>query len=367
MKIRWHCLLALAVLATAGTARADLYGYLEARYLKVNGAGPIVPSYSTTERVRPTLVEKLNSIPGVTITATPQFLLNQFEDEPMKFQKSSDYLTVERLYADIDAGPARVRIGRQAVNWGSALIWNPTDVFQEVFLTDYWSERQGLNALRVYVPLPKESRVTAVVTTGDTLFYQNRYALKASITRWGTDFSGVWMDDTVHNRLVWGIDLKGNAGVGYWIEAADFAPKDGGAEYQQAVLGVDYSFPVLGTLYLAAQYYYDGSGAGHPENYNFSALSLGTRRTLAMHYANLIATLNINPDLAFSALAIENLDDSTYLVTPYLVYTYKNFRVTGGVNLAGGPEGGEFNPHPSQDRLGIVPDTAYYLWGRWYF
>jgi hypothetical protein len=334
----------------------------------VEGAGSAVPEYLTMERVRPTFVEETDSVEGLSLTVTPEFHLYQWEDDPPAIEETDDYLSIERFYADVEAGPARVRVGRQAVNWGSAYIWNPTDVFQEVYLTDYWAEREGVNAVRVYVPMADEFRFTAVAATGDTVFHHNRYAVKASYNHWGADGSLIWMDDVARDRLVWGVDVKGTAVLGYWVEAAAFAPKNGKDDpYQQAVVGLDYSFPVLGTLYLAGQYYYDGSGEADPEDYDRLGAALGQRSTLGMHYANLLVILNLNSDLAVTVNQVANLDDSTWLLTPYVTLSQGNFRLTAGANLYGGPEGGEFKPRRGQEIIDLTPDLAYYFWGRWYF
>lgn len=367
-KIIWGAGLAALVLIFPVLAAAEIYGYVEGRYLRVTGAGPAVPEYVTSERVRPTFVEPLKNAKGVTITATSVFFLTQYENADPQIQTTADYLVVDRLFADLEAGPARVRVGRQAVNWGSALIWNPTDPFPEVFLTDYWAERKGLNALRVYFPLPQNSRLTMVATTGDSNFTENRYAIKASVARWAADLSAIWIDDTIRDRLVWGLDVKGTAVIGYWIEAAAFRSKGPiGEPFEQAVIGMDYSFPVKSMLYLAAQYYYDGSGQDRPANYDWTALAAGQRTTLARHYASLTAMLSWNADLTFAVNYIYNLDDATALLTPYLTVVLRDFRVSAGANLLVGPEGGEFRPQKNQDPLNLIPDAVYYMWGRWYF
>ncbi len=358
---------ALTMLALPTPVAAEIYGYAEARYLRIEGAGPSLPEYVTSQRFRPTFSDELDSIPEINFTATPEFRLIQYEDLPPAIEETDDYLTVERLYMDADVGPARVRVGRQAINWGSAMVWNPTDLFQEVFLTDYWAERQGVNAARVYLPLPQDFRLTMAAATGESKFYENRYAAKASLRRWEADLSVVWSDDVVADRLVWGLDLKGTAVVGYWIEAATFAPKNERDDpFNQAVLGIDYSFPVRSTLYVAGQYYYDGSGEADPDDYDWIGLALGRRQTLGMHYANLLATLAWNSEISMAVNAIYNLDDSTMMASPYLTVSYENLRVSAGANLLAGPEGGEFRPHSSQDPMKIVAERAYYVWARYY-
>ena len=45
------------------------------------------------------------------------------------YDEVGDVLSLERLYVDVTSPYADFRLGRQAVNWGSALFFNPTDIF----------------------------------------------------------------------------------------------------------------------------------------------------------------------------------------------------------------------------------------------
>ncbi len=378
--------LALALLLFclfSSVAHAEIYGYIEARLIRIEGLGPEMPlalpeevkemapvpfpEYITYERFRPTLVEEIGEDGKISLTVTPEIHFIQYDGQNSDLMETDDYLNVERLYLDLDAGPARIRLGRQAINWGSALIWNPTDMFKEVYLTDYWAERKGINAVKVYVPLPEDFRLTVAASTGDTVFSDNRYAARASLARWGADMSVVWMDDAANDLLAWGVDVKGTAVIGYWVEAAMFAPKNRDYDpYYQAVAGVDYSFQVRDGLYIAAQYYYDQTGDSKREDYKWDEMQAGKRSTLATHYANLMATLSWNSEISGTINAIYNLDDQTAMASPYLTVTLGKFRVTAGANIPIGPEGGEFMPHPDQDAIGLVPDLTYYAWVRYY-
>lgn len=62
--------------------------------------------------------------------------------------------TVDRLWIDYNKGSFQARIGRQRINWGQTLVWNPNDIFNaySFFDVDY-IERPGSDAVRLqYYP-----------------------------------------------------------------------------------------------------------------------------------------------------------------------------------------------------------------------
>ena len=55
----------------------------------------------------------------------------------------------DRLYADYTNGRLNVRVGRQRINWGMGLVWNPNDIFNAFSYFDFdYEERPGSDALR---------------------------------------------------------------------------------------------------------------------------------------------------------------------------------------------------------------------------
>jgi len=62
--------------------------------------------------------------------------------------------TFDRLSLDIKAGKTDIRIGRQRINWGQTMVWNPNDIFNaySFFDVDY-PEKPGSDAVRIqYYP-----------------------------------------------------------------------------------------------------------------------------------------------------------------------------------------------------------------------
>lgn len=379
MKFHAFCVL-LLVLVFSSVSHAELSGYAEARGFWLDGVSDNDDKYISLERLRPTLTGEIENLPLTSLTVTPQLYFQQGRNQPV-IEEVDDYLTIERFYLDCYFEKFDLRLGRQAVNWGSAQIWNPTDLFREFFLTDYWAERKGINAAKAFVPLPGNLWLAAVAATGDTDISDNRYGLKLGTTWIDADIAGVFMDDTVENRLVGGLDIKGQLKIGYWLEAAWFFPMDRDLDdHLEFVVGVDYSFPLKYGLLISAQYYRDGSGESSEQDYNW--LDYGTRFNLARDYASFTASLAWDDEVSFSLLIISNLNDGTGIITPYLnLFLPVNLQLSLGANLTVGPEGGEFRPgdDPAKltdnpilqtalaEYLPEVPESIYYLWLRWSF
>jgi hypothetical protein len=62
--------------------------------------------------------------------------------------------TIDRLWVDFNYGKFQARVGRQRINWGQTLIWNPNDVFNSYSFFDFdYIERPGSDAIRLqYFP-----------------------------------------------------------------------------------------------------------------------------------------------------------------------------------------------------------------------
>ena len=62
--------------------------------------------------------------------------------------------TVDRLWVDFNYGKFQARFGRQRINWGQTLVWNPNDLFNTYSFFDFdYVERPGSDAIRIqYYP-----------------------------------------------------------------------------------------------------------------------------------------------------------------------------------------------------------------------
>ena len=58
----------------------------------------------------------------------------------------------DRLWVDYSGDNYQVRLGRQRINWGQTLVWNPNDVFNAYSYFDFdYPERPGSDAIRVQI------------------------------------------------------------------------------------------------------------------------------------------------------------------------------------------------------------------------
>jgi hypothetical protein len=57
--------------------------------------------------------------------------------------------TIDRLWVDFNYGKFQARVGRQRINWGQTLVWNPNDLFNTYSFFDFdYIERPGSDAIR---------------------------------------------------------------------------------------------------------------------------------------------------------------------------------------------------------------------------
>ncbi len=184
------------------------------------------------------------------------------ENSFLRVSRAEDYLSVERLYLDWYLPGADLRLGRQAVHWGSAVVVNPTDPFPEILLLEPWRQRRGVNALRATLPMGEDHDVQMVVGSNDA-FDAARVAVRGTVNVGLADISlvGAYRQES-ENGIV-GLDLRGTAVVGYWLEGSAHFDDDHQWSEEVAV-GIDYSWPVLDGLLVRAQYYRNGAGETQP-------------------------------------------------------------------------------------------------------
>ncbi len=62
--------------------------------------------------------------------------------------------TIDRIWIDYNSGKVEARVGRQRINWGQTLVWNPNDIFNAYSFFDIdYIERPGSDAVRIqYYP-----------------------------------------------------------------------------------------------------------------------------------------------------------------------------------------------------------------------
>ena len=307
----------------------------------------------------------------------------EHDNDLFRISAADDYLAVDRLTVEFQWKAADLRVGRQALNWGSAFAVNPTDPFPEVLLTEPWRPRSGMNAARLDIPIGDVHGVQLVAGSDDALLHP-RLASRVTVNLLETDGSlvGAWREE-IGEGIV-GVDLKGTLGVGFWFEGVAHLPADGQPSEELAA-GLDYSFPVLQSLIVTAQYYRNGSGATGAGSPSLFAEREPFRPAFSgRDYLMASVASGLTPDLSLSALWVHNLNDGTAFLVPALSVVASDtidVSVAAQVGVASsGP--GEFKPGPGQltvdlpasdttptpvDLDGLVPDATLIVWSRFNF
>jgi hypothetical protein len=418
---------ALLWLAPATIVAEGLSGFAE---LRVHGhTGVEGEPFQVIERIRPEMSAELGTRLSLTVgiemafsqgrslqkevrrtlgesdlgpvLETAQCTWPEEENRFLGISRAEDYLAVERLYLDWYLPRADLRLGRQAVHWGSAMMVNPTDPFPEVLLAEPWRERSGVNALRATIPFGEDHDVQILLGSNDALDAV-RLAARGTMNVGLADISLVGAYRQESDSGLMGVDLRGTAVVGYWLEASGHFDTEGWSE--EVAVGIDYSWPVLDGLVVRGQYYRHGAGQAHA-----TASTTAGRLTDAIQmptcaagaqplggpaeadpfapffggrdYAMLMLQQGVTPDLALNALAVQNLGDGSALVVPTVSWSatgWLEVSVAAQIPFSSGGGGGELHRRPgslvltaptavgpvSVDMSGLVPSATFIVWSR---
>jgi hypothetical protein len=133
--------------------------------------------------------------------------------------------TVDRYWLDLNYGKFQARIGRQRINWGQTLVWNPNDIFNAYSFFDIdYIERPGSDAIRLQY-YPKSSSTVEFAVKAN----QDKDITAAGLYRfnkWGYDIQ--FLAGYVNGRdLVAGAGWSGSVGnISFRGEASWFQPAD---------------------------------------------------------------------------------------------------------------------------------------------
>ncbi len=334
----------------------DLRGSIRSRLALFS---PIIgDDYSLELRARPELTFYLKDRLSATLTVRGQRNWGAGEDS-----LGSGEVELDRAFFDLELGDWDLRIGRQAINFGQAQVWNPVDLVDSNSPLDFDVVKEGVDAFRASWAASPTASVQGLVAfpDGGTLAL-----VRGEMLAGNADLGLLVANDARTDERVLGFDVKGDLGVGYWVEGT-FHDLEDGEDYLQVVAGFDYSFAVQDQLYLALQYYRDESGGTSVADYDYASLGT-TRRFLARSCSSLIAGLSFNELTTLNGSVIYNLEDSSFVTTVGLVrYFFDNLEVTVRASLFRGSGPGEYNPVRGSPLFGRQPTESYDVYLEWRF
>ena len=285
----------------------------------------------------------------------------------------------DRLHLDLQWNQLDIRIGRQALSWGSALFINPSDPIPQTLIETPWQERTGFDAVYISHPLGNSWGAVDIFGTADQIAGKVTFFLPA----WEASIIAIAKEE----QQRWGLNVAGDNVVGWWGELAWHQEE---APYLKANVGIDYTFPILDGLWVFSQLVHDGSGQ-IPALYEwnkrpfvdalFDCPSLGIdvidvgypqRETLGRWYTLSGQTLMFFDNWSAQSIAFFNLQDNTGIHSQLLSWKGDFLAFSLGLQHRFGQQG-EFAPPQLQttfmgeDLSGSIPSWRIISWLRYSF
>lgn len=231
--------------------------------------------------------------------------------------------TIDRALVNYTKGNWDVTLGRQRVNWGMNLAWNPNDIFNTYNILDFdYEERPGSDAIRVQYYLGDFSKIEVASKKGSS---EDDYIIAAlyKFNKWSYDIqliTGVYQKDWVMGAG-WAGNLK-NAGfkgeVSYFIPYENYFNSE---NVLSASVSVDYGFKK--GLYLNSSVLYN-SGADDSSG-NFESLlytNLNAKNLMPYKYsAFLQLAKEFTPIFRGAFSTIYSITNDSLIVMPSLDYS----------------------------------------------
>ena len=251
---------------------------------------------------------------------------------------------IDRAYMDYSSGKWQIRAGRQRVNWGVNLVWNPNDIFNTFSYFDFdYEERPGTDAVRVQYYAGVTSSAELVYKPGRDQAH-SAIAGMYKFTQWDYDFQ--FLGGQAGNDWVLGGGWAGDIyGAGFRGEITHFEPRANNS-FRATVASVSADYTFKNSLYIHTSVLYSSNGktgkAGGVDvlfNPDMSAKQLSLARY------SLFGQISkpITPLFTGSFSGIVNPSDGSFYFGPALSYSLLNnleLMVTG--QLFFGDSGTEF-------------------------
>lgn len=235
----------------------------------------------------------------------------------------------DRLYVQWVKNNWEIKAGRQRINWGVNLAWNPNDLFNAYSYFDFdYEERPGSDALRISYYTGVASGVEVAAKMADEI---DDFVAAGmwKINKWNYDIQ--FLAGLAQGDIALGTGWAGNLGnagfkgeLTYFHKAIDTKVNSSYDGIFLGALSADYSFP--GSLYLNASVMYNSEGSYHPDfGLTFIGLRPGTVRDLSPYkWSSFIqAAYQISPLFYTSLALIGYPGGDSFFINPALTISLK--------------------------------------------
>ncbi len=230
---------------------------------------------------------------------------------------------IDRAWVEYTKGNFQARFGRQRINWGINLVWNPNDIFNTFSYFDFdYEERPGTDALKLQYYTGMTSSAELVYKLGKDM---DEMALAAMyrFSHWGYDFQffGGWVGLDYVAGAGWAGDIKG---AGFRGEVSYFTPRNDNSGSQEALVAstsADYTFK--SSLYLHGGILFNSTGTtGNAGGRSFFEQDISAKMlSLAKYSLFGQVSFPFTPLFSGNFSGMFNPSDKSYYVGPALTYS----------------------------------------------
>jgi hypothetical protein len=231
--------------------------------------------------------------------------------------------TVDRLWVDLNYGKFQTRVGRQRINWGQTLVWNPNDIFNAYSYFDFdYVERPGSDAIRFqYYPNFSSAFEIAIKADYNDLITS---AALYRLNKWGYDIqflAGYFNSEDIVAGAGWSgamgsVSFRGEAS---WFQPVkNFSDSTGTGIF---TIGFDKSFKNNSMAQMQVMY------CNNPADLNnFGSIYLGNMSTKELAFSKFSAfglfTYPVTPLFNLGVSAMWFPDMKGYFAGPTLDYSF---------------------------------------------
>ena len=251
------------------------------------------------------------------------------------FQATSE---IDRLYLDWSRKHMQITAGRQRIAWGTALAWNPTDLFNPFNILDFdYEEKPGTDALYLQYYLGPLSQIDLAITPGKKagqVIYALRYYFnfrdydinliagwQRKSVRIGASWAGQILDGGFRGELLYSKPhIRYNPGQFSSAPPPYPVPdKIIDRPYFTGVLSFDYTWE--NSFYIHTEYLYNGLGATKKAATRRLDVLVTGELSPARHSIFQEFAYNITPLLRGNFFVIFNPTDLSWVAAPSLSYS----------------------------------------------
>ncbi|MEN8116150.1 MAG: hypothetical protein ABFS16_04185, partial [Bacteroidota bacterium] len=256
---------------------------------------------------------------------------------------------LDRAWIDYTKGKWQFRVGRQRINWGINLVWNPNDIFNTFSYFDFdYEERPGTDGVKIQYYTSVTSSAELVYKIG----HNNNETAIAGMYRFSKfnydwQFMGGWVGKDFVVGGGWSGDIKGG---GFRGEASWFVPRDknDAENFEAFVASVSGDYTFKNSLYLHTGFLFNSHGTtGKAGGRSFFVPDISAKM-LSLGKYNLFAQASypFTPLFSGSFSAMINPCDGSSFIGPAFTYSLAdNWELMINGQLFFGDEGTEYGDY----------------------